>query len=122
MSPTSIAAYFPYGRVKVTGQSVAPECDVVFIDISPDLRFTPRCHQCGSPAPRVHSSHTRAVRDLGFASAHVWLRYSYRKVVCPSCAQVVVEDLELVGPWQRDAQKSCVRSGLRPTTPRSFVS
>jgi len=101
MSTLSIAAYFPYGRVKVSCQSVAPECDVAFIDISPDLRFTPRCHQCGSPAPRVHSSHTRAVRDLDFASAHVWLRYSYRKVLCPGCEQVVVEDLELVEPWQR---------------------
>jgi len=101
MSTLSIAAYFPFSRAKVSGQSVAPECDVAFIDIEPDLRFTPRCHQCGSPAPRVHSSHTRAVRDLNFATARVWLRYSYRKVVCPSCEQVVVEDLELVGPWQR---------------------
>ena len=101
MSTLSIAAYFPFGRVKVSGQSVAPECDVAFIDISPDLRFTPRCHQCGSPSPRVHSSHTRAVRDLDFATAHVWLRYSYRKVVCADCRQVVVEDLEMVEPWQR---------------------
>jgi len=101
MSTLSVAAYFPFGRVKVSGQSVAPECDVAFIDISPDLRFTPRCHQCGSPSPRVHSSHTRAVRDLDFATAHVWLRYSYRKVFCPACAGVVVEELELVEPWQR---------------------
>ena len=101
MSTLSIAAYFPFGRVKVSGQSVAPECDVAFIDIQPDLRFTPLCYQCGSPARRVHSRHTRAVRDLDFASAHVWLRYSYRKLFCPACVGVVVEELELVEPWQR---------------------
>lgn len=101
MSTLSIALYFPFSRVKVSGQSVAPECDVAFIDIRPDLRFTPRCHRCGSPAPRVHSSNTRAVRDLDFASARVWLRYTYRKVVCRACAQVVVEELEIVEPWQR---------------------
>ena len=101
MSTLSIAAYFPFGRVKVSGQSVAPECDVAFIDIQPDLRFTPLCYQCGSPARRVHSRHTRAVRDLDFASAHLWLRYSYRKLFCPACVGVVVEELELVEPWQR---------------------
>jgi transposase len=101
MSTLSIALYFPFSRVKVSGQSVAPECDVAFIDISPDLRFTPRCHRCGSPAPRVHSSNTRAVRDLDFASARVWLRYSYRKVFCGACEQVAVEELEIVEPWQR---------------------
>lgn len=101
MSTLSIAAYFPFRRVKVSGQSVAAEADVAFIDIEPDLRFTPVCHQCASPAPRVHSRHTRAVRDLDFASARVWLRYTCRKVFCPACEGVVVEELELVEPWQR---------------------
>ena len=101
MSSLSIAAYFPFSRVKLSAQSVAPEADAAFIDIRPDLRFTPLCHQCGSPAPRVHSSSTRAVRDLDFASARVWLRYTSRKVFCPACRKVVVEDLELAGPWQR---------------------
>lgn len=101
MSTLSIAAYFPLRRVKVSAQSVAPEADVAFIDIQPDLRFAPLCQECGSPAPRIHSRHVRAVRDLDFASAHVWLRYSYRKLFCPACQGVVVEELELVERWQR---------------------
>lgn len=101
MSSLSIAAYFPFRRVTISAQSVAPECDIAQIDVRPDLRFTPRCHLCGGPAAGVHSSHTRSVRDLDFASARVWLRYSYRKVFCPVCEQTVVEDLEVVDPWQR---------------------
>ena len=96
MSTLSIAAYFPFRRVKVSAQSVAHEADVAFIDIQPDLRFTPLCHRCGSPAARVHSWHTRAVRDLDFAAARVWLRYTCRRVFCPACQGVVVEELELV--------------------------
>ena len=101
MSSLSIAAYFPFRRVKVSAQSVSPEAEVAFIDIQPDLRFTPLCPRCGSPAPRVHSRHSRAVRDLDFASAHVWLRYRCRRVLCPACCRLVVEELELVEPWQR---------------------
>jgi len=59
MSSLSIAAYFPFRPVKVSAQSVSPEAEVAFIDIQPDLRFTPLCHQCGSPAPRVHSRDAR---------------------------------------------------------------
>ncbi len=62
MSTLSIAAYFPFRRVKVSGQSVAPEADVAFIDIEPDLRFAPLCNQCGSVATRVCSHRVRAVR------------------------------------------------------------
>jgi len=41
------------------------------------------------------------VRDLDFASATVHLRVAYRKVYCPECRGVVVEELEQVEPWQR---------------------
>ena len=39
MSTLSIAAQFPYSRVKVSGQSVAPERDAALIDTESDLRF-----------------------------------------------------------------------------------
>ena len=32
---------------------------------------------------------------------HGHLRLVYRKVFCPVCQAVVVEDLELVDPWKR---------------------
>ena len=101
MSSLSIASYFPWSRVVVCGQSVSAEADLPVVDVRPDLRFAPLCNQCGGAATRVCSHHVRGVRDLDFASATVHLRLAYRKVFCPACEGVVVEELELVEPWQR---------------------
>jgi len=101
MSTLSIAAYFPFSRLVISGQSVAEEADVAVVDLRPDERFCPICHRCGAQAARICSGQVRAVRDLPFASARVYLRLAYRKVFCPQCRMRVVEDLELVGPWQR---------------------
>lgn len=101
MSSISIAAYFPFRRVKVCRQSVSIEDGVAFIDIAPDERFRALCHQCGARGGWVHSREVRAVRDLDFPSVHVWLRLAYRKVLCPRCRRIVVEKQELVEPSQR---------------------
>jgi transposase len=87
--------------VVVARQNVSAEADLAVVDLRPDRRFTPRCHRCGGPASRVCSRHVRAVRDLDFASAQVHLRLTYRKVFCPACKAVVVEDMALVDPWKR---------------------
>ena len=101
MSTLSIATYFPFRRVRITGQSVGSEADIAMIDVEPDRRFRPRCHDCGSVAGRTRQRDVRAVRDLDFATARVWLRCSYRKVWCGQCGRVVVEDLELFDPYRR---------------------
>ena len=101
MSSLSIASYFPWSRVVILGQRVSQEADLAVVDVRPDLRFAPLCNQCGAAASRVCSHHVRAVRDLDFASATVHLRVAYRKVYCPECRGVVVEELEQVEPWQR---------------------
>lgn len=101
MSTLSIASYFPWSRVVVCGQSVGEEADLAVVDVRPDLRFAPLCNQCRGIATRVCSHQVRAVRDLDLASARVHLRLAYRKVFCPACEGVVVEELELVEPWQR---------------------
>jgi transposase len=87
--------------VVVSAQRVGEEADLALVDIRPDLRFAPLCNQCRAVATRVCSHHVRAVRDLDLASARVHLRLAYRKVFCPACEGVVVEELELVEPWQR---------------------
>ena len=101
MSSLSIARYFPFRRVRIPGQSVAAQADLARIDVEPDRRFRPVCHACGEPAGRVRQKQLRAVRDLNFASATVVLRCSYRKVWCPHCSQVMVEDLGVFDPYQR---------------------
>jgi len=101
MSSLSIAAYFPWNRVVIAGQNVSSEVDLAVVDVRPDRRFAPLCSRCSQPASRVVSEEVRAVRDLNFASASVHLRLSYRKVYCPACRAVIVEELEAVDRWQR---------------------
>lgn len=101
MSSLSIAAYFPFRRVRIFGQSVAAEADWAMIDMVPDKRYQPVCHACGRPAGAIQQREVRAVRDLNFGSARVSLRCVYRKVWCRECGRVVVEDLELFDPYQR---------------------
>jgi transposase len=101
MSTLSIAAYFPFRRVRITRQSVAAQADLAMIDVVPDERFRPVCHACGKPAGRARQREVRVVRDLNFGPASVYLRCTYRKVWCPNCSQVLVEDLELFDPYRR---------------------
>jgi len=101
MSSLSIADYFPFRRVRITGQSVAAQADLAVINVAPDQRFRPICHACGKPAGRARQNAIRSIRDLNFGPAAVHLRCAYRKVWCPNCSQVRVEDLELFDPYQR---------------------
>jgi len=106
MSRLSIAAYFPFRRVKITGQAV---CDnVAVIDIEPDKRFAPICRQCRAPTRRVHSHQRRAIRDLNLAATRVTLRCRYRKVYCERCGQTVGEDLEFFEAYQRVTRRLAV--------------
>ena len=101
MSGLSISRYFPFRRVKITGQSVWAEEKLAMIQVEPDQRFRPVCHHCGTPARHIHSRNVRAIRDLSLALVVVRLICRYRKVYCPACDQVVVEDLEFFRPSQR---------------------
>ena len=68
MSTLSIAAYFPFRRVRITHQSVAAQADLAMIDVVPDERFRPVCHACGKPAGRARQREVRVVRDLNLLS------------------------------------------------------
>jgi transposase len=102
MSGLSIAAYFPFRRIKITSQQVSAEATEAHIQAEPDMRFHPICHGCGKRASGVHSWIQRKVRDLSIGPAMmVWVTCRYRKVLCPSCQAVHIEDLELFHPYLR---------------------
>jgi len=101
MSSMSIREYFPFSRVKVTKQSVLVEEKLAMINLEPDHRFTPICYVCGSRSQRIHSQDVRTIRDLTLALVVVRLVCGFRKIYCDQCAQIVVEDLEFVRPYQR---------------------
>lgn len=100
MSVPSLAPYFPFSRVRISGQSTGSGQGFARIFLEPDGRFVPICSRCGSKADRVHSSHRRDVWDLSLAGTRVQLEVPLRKVYCTSCG-IRVEGLDFVRPWGR---------------------
>jgi transposase len=101
MSELSIAAYFPFRRIKILQQKVTAEATEAQIHAEPDERFQPVCHGCGKRASGVHSWTQRKIRDLNMATARLWVTCRYRKVFCTHCQGVHVEDLQLFHPYLR---------------------
>jgi transposase len=103
MSSLSIAAYFPFERVKVVRQDVHLNLQLpgAQIRLEPDRRCRPLCHVCGQPAT-VHSGPMhRMVRDLNMAQAEVLLLVQYRRVWCHHCGKAKVEQLSFCDRWKR---------------------
>ena len=101
MSVPTIASYFPFRRIKIFSQSVLSDASESRIQAQPDKRFQPICHGCGQKACGVHSWTDRTVRDLNMATSRVWIRCRYRKLFCPRCQGIHIEDLELFHPYLR---------------------
>jgi len=101
MSELSIAPYFPFRRIKIINQRHIYEANVTFFQMQPDKRFQPICHECGRIASGVHSWARRKIRDLNMAAARIWVSCLYRKVFCPHCHGIHIEDLELFHPYLR---------------------
>jgi transposase len=102
MSSLSIAAYFPFTRVKITDQTVHDDAASAMIYLQQDLRYRPLCHDCQAPALTVHTQgRRRFIRDLAMASTAVWLDVEYRKVWCEHCDGVRVEHLSFCDTGKR---------------------
>ena len=97
MSAPTIAPYYPFRRIKITEQSVTPDAEAAHIQMKPDKRFTPICHECGHRATGVHSWAVRRLRDLNMANVQVWVTCRYRKIFCGNCHSIHIEDLERFG-------------------------
>jgi transposase len=105
MSALTIASYFPFRRIKIINQSVSTNASEARIQVKPDKRFQPICHFCGQKASGVHSWSQRTVRDLNLASAKVWISCQYRKLFCPHCQHISIEDLQLFDPYLRVTER-----------------
>jgi len=103
MSSLSIAAYFPFARMKVVEQAVhRQDGAAALIHLEPDRRCRPRCHACGEPAAGIHSQgYRRMLRDLALADTEVWLQVDYRKVWCDRCGKARVEQWSFADAGRR---------------------
>lgn len=123
MSSLSIAAYYPWSRVKVVAQSVSAEADLAQVNIEPDARFNPLCYVCGCDKGTIHQWHHRAVRDLNMGAARVVLNLRYRNLRCPKCSSTRVEKFEFVRPRERVTSRlACYIHGLCQVLPVSQVA
>lgn len=105
MSALSIANYYPFRRIRIVRQFVSPKATRAWIKVTPDKRFHPLCHLCGSASSQIHNWEERVIRDLNFGAARVWLQCQYRKIFCSQCQRIMIEDLELVAPWKRVSKR-----------------
>jgi hypothetical protein len=101
MSELSIAPYFPFRRIKITQQHISADVSTAQIVSEPDKGFHPICHRCKEKASVIHSHAGRKIRDLDFSGLRVWIQSHYRKIICPRCQRILVEDLELFHPSAR---------------------
>ncbi len=108
MSELTIAPYFPFRRIKIINQSVDTNAAKALIEILPHKRFKPVCHRCGYKVDVAHSWAQRRVRDLNLSSAKVWLTCHYRKLFCPVCQRICIEDLELFDPYIRVTRRLAI--------------
>jgi transposase len=93
--------------MKILSQTIHhPDASAALIRLSPNRRYRPLCHHCGSAAVTVHSQgHTRFIRDLHLAGAEVMLQVTYRKVWCSRCHGVRVEKLDFADASVRVTQR-----------------
>lgn len=103
MSNLSIAAYFPFARMKVVRQNahLGIEHPGTQIRLEPDRRYRPLCRNCGA-AGRVHAwGQRRFIRDLNVGPAMTLLDVAYRRVWCSTCRVAKVERLSFADASQR---------------------
>ncbi len=70
-------------------------------ELAPDLRFSPRCGQCGTRAAYRDTRSARRLRHVPLWGIPVTLCYAPRRAECPWCAGVYVESM----PWARGKQQ-----------------
>jgi transposase len=99
MPAPSIAKYFEFPRVKLTGQRFTDEGSI--IRVVPDKRFVPVCARCEAQTRRTHSTKDRLIRDLNITDRRVWLQCEVRNLVCSDCGRIRVEKLEFVEAGER---------------------
>ncbi len=95
MSQLSIARLFPFHRDIVESTRVDGENHLRIV-VRPDRRFKARCGACQSEGKRIWQHETRKVRDIPMGRVRsVQVTVKYRKVSCPQCGKIWVQDLDV---------------------------
>ncbi len=95
MSTCSVAAFFPWRRVRITYTNTVEGSRSAIARVEPDRRFRPICHVCGKPGA-IHAHTRKFIRDLSFGDFTMLLQVEHRKIRCHHGRKVRVEGLEFV--------------------------
>jgi transposase len=80
------------GVTGVVVEGVALDEMGMTVGLRPSAR-RPRCGQCGGRAPGYDRAPVRRWRHLGLGAVRIWLTYAPRRVSCPQCKGVRVEQV-----------------------------
>ena len=97
MPTLNITSLFPFRRLNfIDSEHIDFEYGTgKVIELKPDLRFIPICSYCNTKGVGRHSNHQRFLRDLSLGSHQTLVHLHYRKIQCPVCDQIAVEELDI---------------------------
>ncbi len=102
MSTNIITSIYPFCRLVVEDIVIEHNSKLgekaYHIELRPDERHNPICHECKSEDESIHSWHKRKLRDLPIGSLSTMVTLHYRKIKCPKCDSYRVEKLGIKSP------------------------
>ena len=100
MSMVNLKKYWPYKRVKIKNMWINEDSTITHLELHPDLSFLPLCSCCKKPVRRIHSQHSRIIRDLPMGQTITVIQLHYRKVICDECG-IRNEYFDFLAPYSR---------------------
>ena len=86
----------PYTSIHLTHVYNNDEGKII-VEAEPSLQDPPRCIECGSEGERIAGNVERKVRDLPVYGREVIIEITIKRIDCPECERVTMQDLGFVG-------------------------
>lgn len=85
----------PYTTIECTHVYINDDGNII-VQAEPSLQHPPRCIGCGTEGERIVGNATREIRDLPVYGRDVIINSTIKRIDCPKCEQVKVQDLKFV--------------------------
>ncbi|MBY4676008.1 transposase family protein, partial [Marinobacterium arenosum] len=84
--------------------SFTEQGDWLHLHLAPLPDYQPQCRGCLRPAPRIHETVQRKVRDRDLLNYRVWLHIPVQRVRCPHCGPRT-QHLSWLAPHARQTRR-----------------
>ncbi len=92
----------PLKRFVYESVTFEDEANRILVDIRPRVNSKPRCSGCGEGCPGYDTLQARVFEFIPIWGEQIFLRYTMRRINCPSCG-VLVERV----PWAAGKEQKC---------------